>query len=156
MTRAFLVIMTSLAGCSAALAGTIRGYVIDMHGNRAVRAHVEAWHSPPTDLHPPQPSVKLGETTADSHGAFTLALDRLRPSYVLIATFDHQVGTAAPSFHHAVRIPLRPVRKHILRKSSNQALERTADRRDNLLLMTSTLNPEAELALVSGRSACSR
>jgi len=39
---------------------------------------------------------------------------------------------------------------------SNQALERTADRRDNLLLMTSTLKIEAELAAVSGRSASSR
>jgi hypothetical protein len=38
----------------------------------------------------------------------------------------------------------------------NQALERTADRRANLLSMTSTLKPEAEFALVSGRSAYSR
>jgi hypothetical protein len=38
----------------------------------------------------------------------------------------------------------------------NHALERTADRRVNLLLMTSTLNFEAPLAIVSGRSACSR
>ncbi len=41
-------------------------------------------------------------------------------------------------------------------KTSNQALERTADRRENLLSMTSTLNLEAQLALVSGRSAWSR
>ncbi len=40
--------------------------------------------------------------------------------------------------------------------ASNQALERTADRRDILLSMTSTLKPEAEHALVSGRSAFSR
>jgi hypothetical protein len=40
--------------------------------------------------------------------------------------------------------------------TSNQALERTADRRENLLSMTSTLQPEAQLALVSGRSAYSR
>jgi hypothetical protein len=39
---------------------------------------------------------------------------------------------------------------------SNQALERTADRRAHLFSMTSTLNPGAQLALVSGRSACSR
>ncbi len=39
---------------------------------------------------------------------------------------------------------------------SNQALERTADRRENLLSMTSTVNPEAQHAVVSGRSACSR
>jgi hypothetical protein len=38
----------------------------------------------------------------------------------------------------------------------NQALERTADRRENLLSMTSKLKPEAQLAVVSGRSACSR
>ena len=38
----------------------------------------------------------------------------------------------------------------------NQALERTADRRANLLSMTSTLNFEAQLAIVSGRSAWSR
>jgi hypothetical protein len=38
----------------------------------------------------------------------------------------------------------------------NQALERTADRREDLLSMTSTLNSEARLAAVSGRSACSR
>jgi hypothetical protein len=38
----------------------------------------------------------------------------------------------------------------------NQALERTADRREDLLSMTSTLNAEAELAVVSGRSAPSR
>jgi hypothetical protein len=35
----------------------------------------------------------------------------------------------------------------------NQALERTADRRENLLSMTSTLKDDAPLALVSGRSA---
>jgi hypothetical protein len=38
----------------------------------------------------------------------------------------------------------------------NQALERTADRREDLLSMTSTLKREAQLALVSGRSASSR
>src|SRR5436190_6306304 len=43
-----------------------------------------------------------------------------------------------------------------LAMKSNQALERTADRRENLLSMTSTLNPKAQLALVSGRSACYR
>ena len=42
------------------------------------------------------------------------------------------------------------------RFASNQTLERTADRRENLLLMTSILNSEAWLALVSGRSASSR
>ena len=38
----------------------------------------------------------------------------------------------------------------------NQALERTAEQRANLLSMTSTLKSEAQLALVSDRSACSR
>jgi hypothetical protein len=37
----------------------------------------------------------------------------------------------------------------------NQALERTADRREDLRSMTSTLKPEALLAVVSGRSAFS-
>jgi hypothetical protein len=41
-------------------------------------------------------------------------------------------------------------------KPSNHALERTADRREDLLSMTSALKLEAALALVSGRSACSR
>jgi hypothetical protein len=38
----------------------------------------------------------------------------------------------------------------------NQALERAADRRANLLLVTSALKSAAQLAVVSGRSACSR
>jgi outer membrane biosynthesis protein TonB len=37
------------------------------------------------------------------------------------------------------------------RKPSNQALERTADRRENLLSMTSTQNVKAQFALISGR-----
>jgi phosphopantothenoylcysteine synthetase/decarboxylase len=44
----------------------------------------------------------------------------------------------------------------IFTPASNQALERTADRRENLLSMTSILKPKAKLALVSGRSAFSR
>src|SRR5258707_288084 len=40
--------------------------------------------------------------------------------------------------------------------ASNHALERTADRRENLLSMTSILKPEARLTLDSGRSAWSR
>src|SRR5438105_9533661 len=40
--------------------------------------------------------------------------------------------------------------------TSNQSLEPTADRRENLLSMTSILIPEAQFAVVSGRSACSR
>jgi len=40
--------------------------------------------------------------------------------------------------------------------ASNQALDRTADREANLLSVTSTLNREAQLAVISGRSAWSR
>jgi hypothetical protein len=40
--------------------------------------------------------------------------------------------------------------------TSNQSLEPTADRRETLLAMTSTLKLEAQLALVSGGSAPSR
>ena len=40
--------------------------------------------------------------------------------------------------------------------SSNQTLERTADRPENPFSMRSTLESETQLALVSGRSACSR
>jgi hypothetical protein len=42
------------------------------------------------------------------------------------------------------------------RNSSNQALELTADRRENLLSMTSMLTPKSQLAVASGRSAYSR
>jgi hypothetical protein len=45
---------------------------------------------------------------------------------------------------------------HAAMNASNQALERTADRREDFLSMTSTIKPEAQLALVSGRSAFSR
>jgi hypothetical protein len=41
-------------------------------------------------------------------------------------------------------------------KRPNQALKRTADRREDSLSMSSTLKTEAQLALVSGRSSCSR
>jgi hypothetical protein len=41
-------------------------------------------------------------------------------------------------------------------RRSNHALERTADRRADLLSMTSIPKLEAQLALVSGRSAFSR
>jgi len=44
----------------------------------------------------------------------------------------------------------------LTRMRSNQTLERTADRREDLLSMISKLNAEAQLALVSGRSALSR
>ena len=40
--------------------------------------------------------------------------------------------------------------------AKSKALQRTADRREDSFLMTSTLKPEASLAHVSGRSAYSR
>ena len=40
--------------------------------------------------------------------------------------------------------------------SPNHAMERTADRRENLFSMIRTSNSEAELGSVSGRSSCSR
>ena len=48
------------------------------------------------------------------------------------------------------------MQRYRARNRSNRALERNADRCENLLSMTSTVNPEAPLALVSGRSASSR
>jgi hypothetical protein len=48
------------------------------------------------------------------------------------------------------------MRKTIPPAAPNQTLQRTADRREHLLSMTSTLNREAQRALVSGRSAFSR
>jgi len=52
--------------------------------------------------------------------------------------------------------PVPGYQPEIRRPRPNHALERTADRREDLLSMTSTLTPEAPLALVSGRSALSR
>ena len=52
--------------------------------------------------------------------------------------------------------PVPEYQPEIRRPRPNQALERTADRRETLLPMTSTLTLEAKLALVSGRSAPSR
>jgi len=44
----------------------------------------------------------------------------------------------------------------LTKTSSNQTLERTANRRGNFLSMTSTLKPQPQLVIVSGRSAYSR
>jgi Phage integrase, N-terminal SAM-like domain len=44
----------------------------------------------------------------------------------------------------------------LMTRASNQTLERTADRREDLLSMTSTLKSEAPFAFVGGRSAWSR
>jgi hypothetical protein len=56
----------------------------------------------------------------------------------------------------AVSISVLPHLFLVLTQTPNQALERTADRRVDLLLMTLVLKLETRLALVSGRSACSR
>ena len=131
MTRALLVIVASALGCSAALAGTIRGYVVDVHGHRAPHAHVIASYLPPTDQHPPQLAKRLGETTADARGEFVFTLPRISRYDILIASFDHQAGSATPSFDRVVRIPLRRIRPRVLPKSSNQSLQPTADRLEN-------------------------
>jgi hypothetical protein len=52
--------------------------------------------------------------------------------------------------------PVPGYQPEIRRPRPNQALERTADRRYNLLSMTSILKSAAQRALVSGRSASSR
>jgi hypothetical protein len=114
MTRAVLVLVLLSVGCSAPRGGTIRGYVLDGRGHRAPHAHIIASDLPPTDQHPPQLAKRLGETTADSHGDFTLSLAAVTPYTLLIASFDHQAGSAAPSFDHPVRIPLRPTRSRVL------------------------------------------
>src|SRR6266545_344057 len=63
-----------------------------------------------------------------------------------------QSGMRRSSADYAIEIHSQ----RMFSQRSNQALERTADRRDNLLSMTSTLKPTAELVVVSGRSAFSR
>src|SRR6266403_10928 len=78
------------------------------------------------------------------------------------AFFKHLIllSTIGVSTHYAMFVTLWtctgqtffPMR----RQSSNQSLERTADRRDNLLSMTSTLKSAAQRALVSRRPALSR
>ena len=50
----------------------------------------------------------------------------------------------------------KKMRLELFGLASNKSLERTADRREDLLSMTSALKTEAQLALVSGRSAWSR
>ena len=114
MTRVVLVLVLCCAGCSAPRSGIIRGYVVDVHGQRAPQAHVTASHLPPTDQHPPQLAKTLAETTADSHGNFTVFVDQITRYTLLIASFDNQSGVAAPSFDHAVRIPLRRNRPRVV------------------------------------------
>jgi hypothetical protein len=59
--------------------------------------------------------------------------------------------------HHArLQTSLLSSLQDKLPDTPNQALERTADWREDSLSMTPTAKSEAKLALVSGRSACSR
>lgn len=107
--RLAIVPITALALVSStAVAGTIRGYVIDEAGNRVAGARVQAWHMVSPDQRPFQHSTKLGETTADAHGDFAISVDAPEIN-MLIASFDHQSGTAAPPFSSTVRIVLRRV-----------------------------------------------
>jgi hypothetical protein len=106
--------MVALVLSSSIVSGaTVRGYVIDMHGHRAAGAHIEAWHDVPTDQRPPQHPTLLAKATADAHGAFATTVDSR--ANILIATFDHQVGSTAIPFSGTVRIVLRPVRsRHVI------------------------------------------
>jgi len=79
------------------------------------------------------------------HEAFRRIILPPLGAYMILICIDGQM-----------RISIRPWIFWMFTKRPNQALERTADRREDLLLMTSTLKPKAQPALVSGRSACSR
>src|SRR5581483_5237022 len=99
--------------------------------------------------------------------------DGLRREYTNAEQSKHWLGVAARHGDAAVFLTMMAPEKEFERyratfeavveslqlgqqTSSNQALERTADRREELFSMTSTRNPEAQLAIVSGRSALSR
>jgi hypothetical protein len=98
-----------LALVSSTVAGaTIRGYVIDEAGNRVAGARVQAWHMVSPDQRPVQQPTKLGETTADAHGDFVISVDAPEIN-MLVASFDHQSGAAAPPFSSTVRIVIRRV-----------------------------------------------
>jgi hypothetical protein len=89
-----------------------------------------------------QPAVEASENARLAYPFFPQC-GRRRGSRVLVR------NTPDVKFMVLFHAPDSPI-------TSNQPLERTADRREDLLLMTSTLKPEARLALVSGRSASSR
>src|ERR1051325_5742639 len=59
-------------------------------------------------------------------------------------TRSNVLGVAAQTLESAQQESL------LIEYGSNQALERTADRREDLLVTTSTLKSEAQLGLVSG------
>jgi len=109
MRLAILTIIVLALVSSTALAGTICGYVIDEAGNRVAGARVQAWHMVSPDQRPVQHPTKLGETISDAHGDFTISVDAPEID-MLIASFDHQSGTAATPFSGTVRIVLRRVR----------------------------------------------
>jgi hypothetical protein len=57
---------------------------------------------------------------------------------------------------NSVKIEFQRADSPTPQNTSNQTLERTADRREDLLSMISTVKPQEERALISGRSARSR
>ena len=111
MIRTRLVILVSAFALVSSLteAAMIRGYVVDADGHRVRGARVQAWHIVPTDQRPPLHPAKLSETTSDVHGNFAMSVDA-RQTNMLIASFDNQSGSAAPSFTTTVRIALRHIR----------------------------------------------
>ena len=113
MTFPTSVIVALVLSSSIANGATVRGYVIDVHGHRAAGAHIEAWHDVPTDQRPPQHPTLLAKAAADAHGIFAITVDSR--ANMLIATFDHQVGSTAIPSSGTVRIVLRAVRsRHVI------------------------------------------
>jgi hypothetical protein len=100
---------------------------------------------------------KLLEILGDRKFSSTLRHEpaslRSRVTEALDFDFGHPWQTRFPFTYalgaHDTRL-LKP------RMRPNQALERTADRREDLLSMTSTVKPETQLGSVSRRSAPSR
>jgi hypothetical protein len=110
------------------------------------------------DEMPPRGSVAFSASTrmvmpvrvsfdVDGHHHETFRRIVLPPlgAYMILIRIDEQM-----------HISITPWIFWMFTKRPNKALERTADRREDSLSMISTLNGEAQLAVVSGRSACSR
>lgn len=107
-THVSLIVGAIALTASTVQAGTIRGYVVDLHGHRLAGVLVEAIHDVPTDQHPPQYPKVLGKTVTDSHGNFTLS-GVSQEVNIIGAEFKRQAGDAPPSFVRSVRIVLRPL-----------------------------------------------
>ena len=79
--------------------------------------------------------------------------------YGVIAGFNHIASLGGP-IREGLPVKIWYWHGEILRlqikKEPNQTLERTADRHEDLLSMIPVLKFAAQLAVVSGRSACSR